>query len=237
KVAIVTGGANGFGAALARRLVREGARVIIGDIDKKSGQNLETELNQNNKINAKFVFCDVTNFEHLRQLFETAQNTFGSVDEFIFVHELDSHLKITDRWKKTIDINLNSVIKGTQLGIQFMKKHGGGVIVNTASMSAFYPLTIAPIYSATKRAVIGFTQSLRDLNDTDKIRVNVVSPAFVEMMAKSELFEQMIKKFGLVPIDEVINAFIMAIQDDKLAGDTIMLPKANRLKIMQKSSL
>ncbi|RIB06905.1 hypothetical protein C2G38_1985134 [Gigaspora rosea] len=235
KVAIVTGGANGFGAALARRLVREGARVIIGDIDKKAGQNLETELNQNNKINAKYVFCDVTNFEHLRQLFETAQNIFGGVD--VRIAQPNEFYDQTDRWKKTIDINLNSVIKGTQLGIQFMKKRGGGVIVNTASMSAFYPLTIAPIYSATKRAVIGFTQSLRDLNDTDKIRVNVVSPAFVEMMAKSELFEQMIKKFGLVPIDEVINAFIMAIQDDKLAGDTIMLPKANRLKIMQKSSL
>ncbi|CAG8543590.1 6071_t:CDS:2 [Gigaspora rosea] len=246
KVAIVTGGANGFGAALARRLVREGARVIIGDIDKKAGQNLETELNQNNKINAKYVFCDVTNFEHLRQLFETAQNIFGGVDILCNnagIAQPNEFYDQTDRWKKTIDINLNSVIKGTQLGIQFMKKRGGGVIVNTASMSAFYPLTIAPIYSATKRAVIGFTQSLRDLNDTDKIRVNVVSPAFVdtnltrEMMAKSELFEQMIKKFGLVPIDEVINAFIMAIQDDKLAGDTIMLPKANRLKIMQKSSL
>ncbi|CAG8724930.1 24620_t:CDS:2, partial [Dentiscutata erythropus] len=238
KVAIVTGGSNGFGAALVRRLVHEGARVIIGDIDKKTGQELETELNQNNKINTIFVFCDVTKFEHLRQLFEIAQNKFGGVDILCNnagIAQENEFFDQTDRWVNTININLNAVIKGTQLGIQFMKKRGGGVIVNTASMSAFYPLTVAPIYSSTKRAVIGFTQSLRDLNDTDKIRVNAIAPVFVGM--KSKQFEEITKKTGFVHIDEVINAFIMAIQDDKLAGDVIMIPKANRLKILPKSSL
>ncbi|RIB23127.1 hypothetical protein C2G38_897681 [Gigaspora rosea] len=80
KVVILTGGANGIGAAFARRLVSEGARVIIGDIDRKAGEELLTELNQNNKVNAIFIFCDVTNFDHLSQLFDTAQNTFGGVD-------------------------------------------------------------------------------------------------------------------------------------------------------------
>ncbi|CAG8438319.1 7704_t:CDS:2 [Dentiscutata heterogama] len=246
KVAIVTGGSNGFGAALVRRLIHEGARVIIGDIDKKAGQELETELNKNNKINAIFVFCDVTNFEHLRQLFEIAQNKFGGVDVSIVcnnagIAQENEFYDQTDRWVNTININLNAVIKGTQLAIQFMKKRGGGVIVNTASMSAFYPLTVAPVYSSTKRAVVGFTQSLRDLNDTDKIRVNAIAPSFVATRLtqemKSKQFEEMIKKTGYVHIDEVINAFIMAIQDDKFAGDIIMVPKTNRLKILPRSSL
>ncbi|CAG8651763.1 10614_t:CDS:2, partial [Racocetra fulgida] len=94
KIAIITGGANGIGAALARRLVLEGAQVVIGDIDEKSGQELTTELNQ----------------------------------------------KLIDCWIKTIDTNLNAVIRGTQLGIQFLKKRGGGVIINTVEKLGFIPM-------------------------------------------------------------------------------------------------
>ncbi|CAG8679177.1 3435_t:CDS:2, partial [Dentiscutata heterogama] len=180
KVAIITGGASGIGAALARRLVLEGAQVVIGDIDKKLGQDLVIELNQNNKKNAIFVFCDVANFDHLCQLFDTTQNTFGGVDivcnnagiaKFEFFDQ-------TDSWIKTIDINLNAVIKGTQLGIQFLKKRGGGVIINTASLAGFYPSKFL-IYGASKYGVVGFTHSLCELNNTDKIRVNAIAPGFV----------------------------------------------------------
>ncbi|CAG8623087.1 5596_t:CDS:2, partial [Cetraspora pellucida] len=245
KVAIITGGANGFGAALTRRLVREGARVIIGDIDRKAGQELATELNQNNKVNAIFVFCDVANFDHLRQLFDTAQNKFGGVD--IVCNNagiaLDNEFfDQTDRWIKTVDINLNSVIKGTQLAIPFLQKRGGGVIINTASMSAFYPMPFAPIYSTTKRAVVGFTQALRDLKNTDKIRVNAIAPAFVETSMTQELLAsdehyKVIKNFGFVAIDDVMDAFVRIIQDEKLAGDTIAITTRYKSKIISKSSL
>ncbi|RIB12498.1 hypothetical protein C2G38_1976563 [Gigaspora rosea] len=224
RVVIITGGANGIGAALARRLVLEGAQVVIGDIDKKSGQELINELSQNNKVNAIFVFCDVTNFNHLRQLFDTAQTTFGGVD-------------IIDSWIKAIDINLNAVIKGTQLGIQYLKKRGGGVIINTASLAGFHPLESYPIYTAAKYGIVGFTQSLRDLNNTDKIRVNAIAPGFVESRKSSSEIVQLIDKFGYVPMDEVINAFMMAIQDDNLVGDIIMLPKKNTSQIISNSYL
>ncbi|RIB23126.1 hypothetical protein C2G38_1959875 [Gigaspora rosea] len=240
KVVILTGGANGFGAALARRLISEGARVIIGDIDKKAGQELVTELNQNNKVNAIFIFCDVTNFNHLSQLFDTAQNTFGGVD--VRIVQENEFYDQTNRWIKIIDVNLNAVIKGTQLGIQYLKKRGGGVIINTASMSAFYPMRYSPIYSTSKRAIVGFTQSLRDLKDTDKIRVNAVAPSFFESnltqwFLKSKEYGQAAKKFGFVPIDDVIDAFIRIIQDDKLAGDTIAITASYKSKIISKSSL
>ncbi|CAG8576284.1 29533_t:CDS:2 [Gigaspora margarita] len=228
KVIILTGGANGFGAALARRFVNEGARIIIGDIDRKAGEELVTELNQNNEVIAIFIFCDVANFDHLSQLFDTAKNAFGGVD--------------VNDWVKTIDVNLNAVIKGTQLGIQYLKKRGGGVIINTASMSAFYPMSYAPIYSTTKRAVVGFTHSLRDLKDTDKIRINAVAPSFfdsnlTQMILKSEKHGQVVKNFGIVPIDDVIDAFIRIIQDDKLAGETITVTTNDKSKIISKSRL
>ncbi|RIB21445.1 hypothetical protein C2G38_1962447 [Gigaspora rosea] len=235
KVVILTGGANGIGAALARRLVSEGARVIIGDIDRKEGQELETELNQNNKVNAIFIFCDVTNFDHLSKLFDTAQNTFGGVD--VRIGQENEFYDQTNRWIKIIDVNLNAVIKCTQLGIQYLKKRGGGVIINTASMSAFYPMSHSPIYSTSKRAVVGFTQSLRDLKDTDKIRVNAVAPSYLVWLLKSKKHGQVAKNFGFVPIDDVIDAFIRIIQDDKLAGDTSTVTRRYKSKIISKSSL
>ncbi|CAG8469290.1 24202_t:CDS:2 [Gigaspora margarita] len=210
KVVIITGGASGIGAALARRLILEGAQVVIGDIDQKSGQELLTELNQNNKTNAIFVFCDVTNVDHLRQLFDTAQNTFGGVDIVCNNAGISpiEYFDQTDIWIKIIDINLNAVIKGTQLGIGFLKKRGGGVIINT-----------------------------------DKIRVNAIAPGFVDtpMMKKTvklmPAVVQGVEKLGYVPIDEVVNAFITIILDDKLVGDTIMIPKKNFSQIISKSFL
>ncbi|CAG8828150.1 17180_t:CDS:2 [Gigaspora margarita] len=189
KIAIITGGANGIGAALARRLVLEGAQVVIGDIDEKSGQKLINELNQ----------------------------------------------KLIDNWIKTIDTNLNAVIKGTQLGIQFLKKRGG------ASLSGIYPAKFLPIYSASKHGVIGFTKSLCELNDTDNIRVNAVASGFVDTYLVQNLSKimpkiaQSVEKLGLIPMDEVINAYITIIQDDKLMGDTIMIPNENNSQIISKS--
>ncbi|CAG8748311.1 17120_t:CDS:2, partial [Cetraspora pellucida] len=247
KIAIITGGANGIGAALARRLVLEGAQVVIGDIDKKSGQELVTELNQNNKINAIFVYCNVTNFDHLHQLFDTAQNKFGGIDivcNNTGIGQPGEFFDQTDSWIKTVDINLNAVIKGTQVGIQFLKKRGGGVIINTASIAGFNPSKLLPMYSTTKYGVVAFTRALRELNVTDKIRVNAVAPGFVD----TNLVKRMIKTLpttaeaierlgGYIPIDIVINAFIKAIQDDSLAGDIILIPNKNDSQIVPKSLL
>ncbi|KAF0503177.1 NADP-binding protein [Gigaspora margarita] len=244
KIAIITGGANGIGAALACRLVLEGAQVVIGDIDEKSGQKLINELNQNNKVNATFVFCDVINFDHLYQLFDTVQNTFGGIDivcNNAGIGQFGEFYDQTDNWIKTIDTNLNAVIKGTQLGIQFLKKRGGGVIINTASLSGIYPAKFLPIYSASKHGVIGFTKSLCELNDTDNIRVNAVASGFVDTYLVQNLSKimpkiaQSVEKLGLIPMDEVINAYITIIQDDKLMGDTIMIPNKNNSQIISKS--
>ncbi|RIB10686.1 hypothetical protein C2G38_2205461 [Gigaspora rosea] len=243
KVVILTGGANGIGAALARRLVLEGAQVVIGDIDKKSGQVLITELNQNNKTNAIFVFCDTTNFDLLHQLFDTAQNTFGGVDivcNNAGIGQIDEFYDQTDSWIKIIDVNLNAVIKGSQLGIEFLKKRGGGVIINTASLVGFYPLKLFPVYCTSKYGVIGFTQSLRDLNNTDKIRVNAVAPGFVDTHLTQNIIKTPVvkcEKSRSIPFDEVVNAFIKIIKDDKLVGDTILIPKENLSQIISKSFL
>ncbi|CAG8594969.1 15067_t:CDS:2 [Dentiscutata erythropus] len=239
KIVIITGGANGIGAALARRLFLEGAQVVIGDIDKKSGQELVAEFNQNNKINAIFVLCDVTNSDHLHQLFDTAQNTFGGVD----IVCNNAGIAQADSWMKTIDVNLNAVIKCTQLGIQFLKKRGGGAIINTASIAGFSPFNPMPIYTSTKYAVVGFTQSLRDLNDTDKIRVNTIAPGSVDtqllqgLIKSSPTISQIVDKLGYVPVDEVIDAFIKIIQDDKLVGDTVMVSKKGHSQIISPNSL
>ncbi|CAG8746745.1 20939_t:CDS:2, partial [Dentiscutata erythropus] len=150
----------------------------------------------------------------------------------------------TDSWVKTIDINLNAVIKGTQLGIQFLKKRGGGVIINTASIAGFYPSKLFPIYGTSKYGVVGFTHSLRELNNTDKIRVNAIAPGYVDTSLMQNVIKIMpatvksVEKLeGFIPIDEVVNAFITIIQDDKFAGNTIMIPKKNFSQVISKSLL
>ncbi|RIB15264.1 hypothetical protein C2G38_2093645, partial [Gigaspora rosea] len=127
-----------------------------------------------------------------------------------------------------IDVNLNAVIKGTQLGIEFLKKRGGGVIINNDSIAGFYAWKQFPVYTAAKFGVIGLTQSLRELNNTDKIRVNAIATGFVNTyMVKNVMstIAEGVERLGYVPMDEVVNAFITIIQDDKLVGDTILILK------------
>ncbi|CAG8527920.1 8721_t:CDS:2 [Ambispora gerdemannii] len=245
KVLIITGSANGFGAALSRRVVREGAKAVLGDIDQKGGEAIEVELNNNNKKNVKFVICDVQKRADLIKLFETAEKEFGGVDILINnagISRIPDLYDGSETWKQIISVNLNGVIEGTQLSFPYFKKRGGGVIVNVASMAGIQPYYVGlfPAYGASKAGVIAFTRALHGLKQTANIRVNAVAPIFSdtkllrEGLEASKMFRQQVESAGTVTVEEVVTAIVHCIENESLVGEVVAVTPRNQLFVVPK---
>lgn len=180
KVAIVTGGAAGIGRATAVALAKKGvASIALADIDEIGGAETAA-LARLEGADARFHLVDVTDPAALSLLFAQAQHDFGLID-IVFNNAgvvsgepawPESSLA---RLKHVIDVNLSGVVLGTRLAIEAMRGDGG-VIVNTASLAAIHHLVEDPVYTATKAAVVAFTQSCGGLAESMGIRVNAVCP-------------------------------------------------------------
>lgn len=128
-------------------------------------------------------------------------------------------------WQKVIQIDLVAVVEGTRLGIEALRKqaHGeGGVIVNTASVAGLHPFPLAPTYTAAKHGVVGLTRSFKGVEvDGLKIRVNAIAPTFADTRIIAPIREWVQALMPLVPVEQVIDAFMMAIEDPGLEGDVL----------------
>lgn len=155
----LTGGARGIGRGVVEALLEKGAKVLFCDVRAEAGKAAETELRQ--KFGADRVFfqeCDVADGESLKAAFDAAVSQFGAVDICIN----NAAILNESAWEKTIQINLNGLIRGTQLAMEHMRRDRGGrggLIINVGSNLGFSPSHWAPVYVATKHAVIGFTAS------------------------------------------------------------------------------
>ncbi|KAG0339754.1 hypothetical protein BG000_001430 [Podila horticola] len=223
KVAIITGASSGFGKALAARLVGKGAKVILADIDVKDGERLATELNYDRieKV-AHFIQCDVTNFAQQAAMYAAAETHFGGVDIIANNAGIAERIPLWEDnagiWKKVLDIDLVAVVEGTRLGVQYLQKQGrGGVIINTASLAGLYPQPRTPAYSAAKFGVVGLTRSFKDF--PDNIRVNAVAPSFADTKIIDGAREYITSLNAMVTVDQVIDAFMLFIEDDSYSGD------------------
>ena len=191
RIAIVTGGAQGFGLAIAKKFLDCGAEVIVWDIDK-SALNRTQESIKNEKFTTQIV--DITNFNEVTKNIELITNK-KNIDIFI------NNAGITglnagvwdypvDEWKKVINVNLNAVFYCCKAVVSHMIKNNYGRIVNIASISGKEGNANASAYSSSKAGVIGLTKSLgKELADKN-IAVNVVTPAG----AKTRILDQMTKE-------------------------------------------
>ena len=189
RVAIVTGGAQGFGFAISERFIQSGAKVIIWDIDKEVA---ETAIKKINSKNCIYQIVDVTNFEEIKKNLNDIENNHGKIDIFINNAGI-AGMNTTvaeyplEEWNKVIDLNLNAVFYCCKAVVPFMIKNNYGRIVNIASIAGKEGNPNASAYSSSKAGVIGLTKSLGKELAQKNIAVNCVTPA----AAKTRIFDQM----------------------------------------------
>ena len=191
KTAIITGGAQGFGFAMAKRFLDSGAKVIIWDIDKKT---IEQSLKNINNPNLSATVIDVTDFEKVSQ--EVEKITSSKIID-IFINNAGITGKNAtvveypiDEWKKVLELDLNAVFYCCKAIVPHMIENNYGRIVNVASVAGKDGNANASAYSSAKAGAIGLTKSLgKELADKN-IAVNAVTPAG----AKTRILDQMSKE-------------------------------------------
>jgi NAD(P)-dependent dehydrogenase (short-subunit alcohol dehydrogenase family) len=177
RVAVITGASSGLGEATARRFVAEGARVVLADIQEDRGKVLADELG----TATRFVRTDVTDEASVAAAIDTAVSEFGRLDVvfnnagIIGAVGPIASLNLTD-YEFTVAVNLRGVVLGTKHAARIMVPQGSGVILATTSPAAVAGGLGTHIYSATKAAIIGFTQSVAAELRPKGIRVNAIMP-------------------------------------------------------------
>ena len=189
RVAIVTGGAQGFGFSITQRFIKSGAKVIIWDIDNKTTEDAVKKINSENCI---YQIVDVKNFDQISENLKEVEKKFNKIDIFINNAGITgSNATIAEypvkEWKKVIDLNLNAVFYCCKAVVPYMIKKNYGRIVNIASIAGKEGNPNAGAYSSSKAGVIGLTKSLGKELAQKNIAVNCVTPA----AAKTRIFDQM----------------------------------------------
>jgi NAD(P)-dependent dehydrogenase (short-subunit alcohol dehydrogenase family) len=240
-VAYITGGAQGFGRAFAEAILAQKGFVLITDIDEKGLIKTVQELQaQFGKERVAYMVQNVTEDDSFRKAFEYGTqalkkrinllvNNAGIAGKSDFFEE-----NIPQNWKEVVEIDLMAVIAGTQIAIDYMKKNGPdkeNVIINVASMAGLVPLPFSPPYAAAKAGVIGLTRSLFLLKSTHNIRAVALAPSFADTnlvrSAPPELANYTLMFGGLLKVEEVVNAFIKALQDEENSGQVLRVTLNN----------
>lgn len=186
KVVIVTGGAQGIGMATSLAFAREGAHVVIADIDKEAGKELLEKV-QAEGGRCIFVQTDVGREEDIRAMVDEAVSQFGGVDILINNAGIGVGGTVYDRpkeaWDRVIAVNLTGPYLCTKYAAPHMRKRGGGSIINIASTRALMSEPNTEPYSASKGGIVALTHSLAISLGPDGIRVNAISPGWIETSA------------------------------------------------------
>ena len=181
KVAIVTGGAQGFGLAITKRIIQSGGKVVIWDIDKEEAEKAKKEINSEN---FSYQIVDVTDFEIIKRSINGLEQKLSQIDIFVNNAGMTGmNAKVwdypLDEWQRVIELNLNSTFYCCKAIVPHMIKNNYGRIVNIASIAGKEGNPNASAYSTSKAGVIGLTKSLgKELADKN-IAVNCVTPAAV----------------------------------------------------------
>ena len=177
----VTGGASGFGRALAERWARAGYRVCIGDIHDERGAETLASLRALGAT-AHSLRCDVTKETDLETAAEWLQSNWGGVDIVVNNAGVAIGGGITeislDDWRWIVDINLLGVVRGCKVFTPMFRKQGQGRFVNVSSMAGLIHPPMMSAYNATKAAVVALSETLRVELAGDGIGVTVVCPSF-----------------------------------------------------------
>ncbi|XP_011165754.1 15-hydroxyprostaglandin dehydrogenase [NAD(+)]-like [Solenopsis invicta] len=176
KTVMITGAGSGLGYKYAEILLCNSAKkVAVVDLPTSNGQNAVATLEDKfGKGRVIFIACDVTKADDLKKAFKKTIDEFKELDILIN----NAGILNDNVWEKTFDINVKALIRGSVLAFDYMGKHKGGkggVIVNISSVAGLEP-TFISMYSASKYAVLGFSQSLAKMYDKTGVRVVIMCP-------------------------------------------------------------
>jgi len=180
RVAVVTGGASGIGRATVELFVAEGASVVIADVDRAGGEGLAAALGPA----TAFAPTDVSDADQVQAAVDLAVERFGGLHVMFNNAGVSSSMARFLRddladFDRVMRINLFGVMVGTQRAARHMAGHGGGSIINNASLAGLKPTAGVVVYGASKAAIVHFTKSAAIALAEHGIRVNCVAPAHI----------------------------------------------------------
>jgi len=182
KVALITGASDGVGKESSLLFAKEGAKILLVDINEAKGKQVADQIKSNGG-EAYFFRADISKAEDCKQMIEVAEKTFGKLNILfnnagIMISEDDDSVKTTEAvWDQTMNVNLKGVFLGCKFGIPALLRAGGGSIINTASFVALMGAATPQIaYTASKGGVLAMTRELAVIHAREKIRVNALCP-------------------------------------------------------------
>ncbi|XP_062909185.1 15-hydroxyprostaglandin dehydrogenase [NAD(+)]-like [Mobula hypostoma] len=246
KVALVSGAAQGIGKAIAEILLKNRVKVCMVDYNQSEGEATSAAFGRlYGAENILFLHSDVTSESQMQETFIKTMEKFQKLD----IVCNNAGIVDEEKWEKCININLVGLIRTSQLALQHMGTENGGsggVIVNLSSLAAFHSLELAPVYTASKCGVVGFTKAL-SMSSMKKqgIRVNALCPYFVDtplLRCQHEdgqkLFSAMIQSNGpfLKPF-EVAEAFLELVIDQTRNGAVMKLMPNGKIEYEEPPTL
>jgi NAD(P)-dependent dehydrogenase (short-subunit alcohol dehydrogenase family) len=207
KVALITGGSNGIGEAVARHLSGQGARVVLADIDDARGKQVATELG------GLFVHTDVSDPDASTAAVAAAVEAFGGLHLAHLNAGVTSWCGMGDdfdpeAYRRSMGINLDGVVYGIAAARPAIKASGGGTIVATASMAGLVATPFDPIYGANKHAVVGLVRALGEVYKPDRIRIHALCPSFAYTnIIKGSEQSLLDMGFPILDVADVVAAF------------------------------
>jgi NAD(P)-dependent dehydrogenase (short-subunit alcohol dehydrogenase family) len=183
KVAIVTGAASGMGKAIAEAYAREGAKVVVSDLNLE-GPNAVAEAIKATGAEAFAIQTNVASSEDLQRLFDETKQAFGKLDILVnnagIMDGMEPVGDISDeRWDHVFAVNTTAVMRSMRLAIPIFIEQGQGVIVNNISAGGLYGARAGAAYTASKHAVVGLTKNTAFMYADKNIRCNGIAPGAV----------------------------------------------------------
>ncbi|KAF2746608.1 NAD(P)-binding protein [Sporormia fimetaria CBS 119925] len=253
KTILITGGASGFGAGFVEHWAKNGATVIVGDINTEKGDNLVRQLRRetgNNQVH--FVHCDVTDWQSQVNLFKEAVklSPHGGIDTVVAnagiagsdptqqPKGLDAPEPPEPQFK-ILDVNLTGVMYTTHLAFFWLPKNPGSVPCNKdskpseqirdrhllllSSIAGLAPIAIQPQYNAAKHAVVGLFRSLRASSHMEGVRINMVCPYFIDTPIVTTGARLMLAGGATGKVEDVVDATTRFVADSRILGRSLVV--------------
>ncbi|MGQ9665143.1 MAG: 3-oxoacyl-[acyl-carrier-protein] reductase [bacterium] len=232
KIALITGGASGIGAAIAKKFIENGAAVIIVDIDQELGNATAKQLGEK----AFFYYMNIADEQSVNDTINQILDTFAKIDILVNNAGITNDkllIRMTkEDWERVININLTGTFLVTRAVVKNMMKQHYGRIVNIASVIGMMGNAGQANYAASKAGIIGFTKSCAKELASRYITVNAIAPGFIETKMTEKLPDEVKQMyFKLIPLgrfgkpEDVANLalFLCSDQADYITGQVIAI--------------